>query len=126
MNQKTDLCKQDLSSLESIVRSQEQKDKQFQDFYNEKMLKLEAQKESLEIGINEKREAIRDKRRIISSKGEELASNTAQVRWELERWQYALAEADKKYERVQQTVEDLDNQAREKLFQIPDLVADSQ
>ena len=126
MNQKTDLCKQDLSSLESIGRSQEQKDKQFQDFYNEKMLKLEAQKESLEIGINEKREAIRDKRRIISSKGEELVSNTAQVRWELERWQYALAEADKKYERVQQTVEDLDNQAREKLFQIPDLVADSQ
>ena len=43
-------------------------------------------KESLETGINEKREAIRDKRRIISSKGEELASNTANVRWELEKW----------------------------------------
>ena len=83
-------------------------------------------KESLEIGINEKREAIRDKRRIISSKGEELASKTAKVRWELEKWQSTLAEADKKYERVQQTVEDLDNQAREKLFQIPDLVGDSQ
>ena len=83
-------------------------------------------KESLETGINEKREAIRDKRRIISSKGEELASNTANVRWELEKWQSALAEADRKYERVQQAVEDLDNQAREKLFQIPDLVGDSQ
>ena len=90
------------------------------------MDKLGAMKESLETGINEKREAIRDKRRIISSKGEELASNTASVRWELEKWQSALAEADKKYERVQQTVEDLDNQAREKLFQIPDLVGDSQ
>ena len=90
------------------------------------MDKLGAMKESLDTGINEKREAIRDKRRIISSKGEELASNTASVRWELEKWQSALAEADKKYERVQQTVEDLDNQAREKLFQIPDLVGDSQ
>ena len=90
------------------------------------MDKLGAMKESLETGINEKREAIRDKRRIISSKGEELASKTASVRWELEKWQNALAEADKKYERVQQTVEDLDNAAREKLFQIPDLVGDSQ
>ena len=88
-------------------------------------MKLAALKESLEIDINEKREAIRNKRRIISSKGEELASKTASVRWELEKWQGALAEADKRYERVQQAVVDLDNQAREKLFLIPDLVTDS-
>ena len=113
---KTQLSQQDLTSLKSIQRSQEQKDKQYADFYRDKIAALEATKEAAEHENHEKQASIKTKRKGISVQAEELASSTAQVRWEIEKWQGTLAEAEKKYERVQWAVEEINDTMRTKLF----------
>ena len=55
-----------------------------------------------------------------------MASNTAQARWEIEKWQGTLVEAEKKYERVQQAVDEINDTMRAKLFDIPNLMPESQ
>ena len=51
---RTQLCQQDLKSLKSIQRSQEQKDKQYQDFYRDKVDAFNAKKEAIEHENHEK------------------------------------------------------------------------